>query len=175
MFPWMDLALLHAVHDERLSVKLRCDSRERQPPWHYLGMCSCSRPPVSGLAQTSCLSLFRCSRVRVRRAVVPKNVQPARTKCSWTTTLTGKLSSFGLDPRRSSNFSFCFEHSDSVWLRGPRPWPGMPRSCWCHKLLLNPSNSFFFEVDAPSWVKRHERNRLFRPQGSLSKRLQTRL
>ena len=45
-----------------------------------------------------------CSRVRVRR-VVPKNIQPARTKCSWTTTLTGKLSSFGRDPRRS----FCFE------------------------------------------------------------------
>ena len=86
----------------------------------------------------------RCSRVRVRRVVVPKNIQPVRTKCSWTTTLTGKLSSFGLDPRRSSNFSFCFEHSDSVWLRVPRPWPGMPRSanlagvtncCWIHPTL----------------------------------------
>ena len=36
-------------------------------------------------------------------------------------------------------------------------------SCRCHKLLLNPSNSLF-EVDALSWVKRHEPNRLFRPQ-----------
>ena len=50
----------------------------------------------------------RCSRVRVRRVVVPKNIQPARTKCLWTTTLTGKLSSFGFNPRKSSNFSFCF-------------------------------------------------------------------
>ena len=33
----------------------------------------------------------------------------------------------------------------------------------CHKLLLNPSYSLF-GVDAPSWVKRHEPNRLFRPQ-----------
>ena len=70
----------------------------------------------------------RCSRVRVRRVAVPKNIQPARTKCWWTTTLAGKLSSFGLDPRGSSSFSFCFEHSDSVWLRVPRQWPGMPRS-----------------------------------------------
>ena len=70
------------------------------------------------LDRSSCLKLVgggsseiyrgRCSRVRVRRVVVPKNIQPARTKCSWTTTLTGKLSSFGFDPRRSSNFSFCF-------------------------------------------------------------------
>ena len=45
-------------------------------------------------------------------------------------------------------------------------------SCWCHKLLLNPSNSII-ELNGQSWVKRHEPNRLFRPQRSSSKRLQT--
>ena len=117
---------------------------------------------------------FRCSRVRVRRVVVPKNIQPARTKCSWTTTLTGKISSFGLDPRRSSNFSFWFEHSDSVWLRVPRPWPGMPRSanlagatncCWIQPTLYL------------KWRPRREwrdTNRMgFFDHRSLSKRLQT--
>ena len=123
-----------------------------------------------------CVVCRRCSRVRVRRVVVPKNIQPARTKCSWTTTLTGKLSSFGLDPRRSSNFSFCFEHSDSVWLRVPRPWPGMPRSanlasvkncCWIHPTL------YLKWMPRRQW--RDKPNRPFRAQASLSKRLQTRL
>ena len=100
----------------------------------------------TGLSYAATINVVRCrcSRVRVRRVVVPKTIQSARTKCSWTATLTGKLSSFGLDPRRSSNFSFCFEHSDSVWLPVPRPWPGMPRSarlagvtncCWIHPTL----------------------------------------
>ena len=76
---------------------------------------------------------------------------------------------FKFQPRPAQEFQFqflFFQHSDSVWLRLPRPWPGMPRSanlagvtnCTC---CLNPSNSFF-EVEAP-WMKTHEPNRLFRP------------
>ena len=107
--------------------------------------------------------------MRVRRAVVPKNIQPARTKCSWTTTLTGKFSSFGFDPRRSSNFSFCLDgFNNSVWLRVPRPWPGMPRSaslvsvtncCWIHP-------TFFYLKWRPSreWRDTSQIHGLFRSQ-----------
>ena len=76
---------------------------------------------------------------------------------------------FKFRPRPAQEFQFqflCFEHSDSVWLRVPRPWPGMPRSanlagvtncCWIHPTL-------YLKWEAPSWVKRHEPNRLVRPQ-----------
>ena len=110
----------------------------------------------------------RCSRVRVRRVVVPKNIQPARTKCSWTATLTGKLSSFGFDPRRSSNFSLCFSTlglSLTARAEAMTRHASIGESSWCHKLLLNPSNSFFIWSRGPPWVKRHEPNRwAFRPQ-----------
>ena len=89
----------------------------------------------------------RCSRVRVRRVAVPKNIQPARTKCSWTTTLTGKLSSFGFDPRRSSNFSFCFSTvglSLTARAEAKARHASIAESCLCHKLLLNPSNFFIW-------------------------------
>ena len=124
----------------------------------------------------------RCSRVRVRRVAVPKNIQPARTKCSWTTTQTGKLSSFGFDPCRSSNFTFC---SSTVGLsltadrlRVPRQWLGMPRlpslagvtnCCWIHP-------TFFYLKWRPSreWRDTSQIYGLF-DHRSLSKRLQTRL
>ena len=123
-------------------------------------------------------SLCRCSRVRVRRVVVPKNIQPARTKCSWTTTLTGKLSSFGFDPRWSSNFSFCFSTVGLGLTALPRQWPGMPRSlspagvtncCW-----IDPT--FFYLKWRPSreWRDTSQIDGLF-DRRSLSKRLQTRL
>ena len=75
----------------------------------------------------------RCSRVGVRSEAVPKNIQPAPTKCSCTTTLTSKLSSFGLDPRRSSNFSFWLliwvgiEPSTSA---GPDCCISWTQNCW---------------------------------------------
>ena len=80
--------------------------------------------------------------------VVPKNIQPARTKCSWTTTLTGKLSSFGLDPRRSSNFSFCLlvlnTRTQSDYACRGNGQASLTNCC------LNSSNSLF-EVDAREW------------------------
>ena len=79
------------------------------------------------ITRSELASKCRCSQVWVRRVAVPKNEQHARITCSWTTTPTGKLSNFGLKPRRSSNFSFCFsQHPDSGCLRVPKP--GTPPS-----------------------------------------------
>ena len=61
-----------------------------------------------------------------------------------------------------------FQHSDSVWLRVPRPWPGMPRSaslasvtncCWIHP-------TFFYLKWRPSreWWDTSQIHGLFRPQ-----------
>ena len=89
----------------------------------------------------------RCSRVRVRRVAVPKNIQPARTKCSWTTTLTGKLSSFSLDPRRSSNFSFCFWTlglSLTALAEDMARYASIAESCWGHKLFFESMQLFFW-------------------------------
>ena len=40
---------------------------------------------------------------------------------SWTSTLTGKLSHFGLEPRRSSIFSFSFQRLPLTW-KLPKVW-----------------------------------------------------
>ena len=117
-----------------------------------------------------------CSRVRVRRVVVPKNIQPARrpTKCSWTTTLTGKL---------QVSASTCAGVPVSVLnirTQSDCACRGHGQACLDQRILLVSqtvveSIQLFIWSDAPSWVKRHEPNRLFfRPQRSLSKRLQTR-
>ena len=107
-----------------------------------------SSGPVPGLSCPWSPTPCRCSRVRVRRVVVPKNIQPARTKCSWTTTLTGKLSSFGFDPRRSSNFSFCFSTlglSLTARAEAMARHASIGESSWCHKLLLNQPNFFYLK------------------------------
>ena len=93
--------------------------------------------------QLSC----RCSRVRVRRVVVPKNIQPACTKYSWTTTLTGKLSSFSLDPHRSSNFSLCFSAlgiSLTALAEAMARYASIDEPFWCHKLLFESIQLFFW-------------------------------
>ena len=138
-------------------------SRQNLMDHFFFGIWNRETHLKSSLAYCACCRLWsecQCSRARVRRVAVPKNIQPTCAKCSSTTMLTGKLSSFGFDPHRSSSFSFCFEHAESVWLRVPRPWPcrhaSIGESCRCHKLLLNPSNSLF-EVDGPSWVKKPNR------------------
>ena len=118
----------------------------------------------------------RCSRVRVRRVAVPKNIQPARTKCSWTTTLTGKLSSFSLDPRRSSNFSFCFWTlglSLTALAEDMARYASIAESCWCHKLFFESMQLFFWRGGPREWRRTNQIG--FFDRGSLSKRLQTRL
>ena len=105
--------------------------------------------------QLSC----RCSRVRVRRVVVPKNIQPARTKYSWTTTPTGKLSSFSLDPHRSSNFSLCFSAlglSLTALAEAMARYASIDEPCWCHKLLFESIQLFFWSggpVNEDAWTK----------------------
>ena len=74
-------------------------------------------------------------------------IQPTRTKCSWTATLTGKLSSFGFDPRRSSNFTFCFSTlglSLTARAEAMASQASIGESCWCHKLLCCVIHPTFF-------------------------------
>ena len=112
------------------------------------------------------------SRVSVPRVAVPKNIQPACTKFSWSTRLTGKYSSFGIGQRRSSNFSFCFFNT---WIQSDCVCRGHGQACLDRRILLVSQTVvwihpifFCFWVEASSLVKRHEPKRLFRAQNCRS-------
>ena len=91
----------------------------------------------------------------------------------------GQTFKFQLRPAQEFQFQFLlFQQSDSVWLRVPRQWPGMPRSlslagvtncCWIHPTL-------FYLTWRPSreWRDTSRIDGLI-DRRSMSKRLQTRL
>ena len=112
----------------------------------------------------------RCSRVRVRRVVVPKNIQPAPYQVLVNYYADGQTFKFRLRPAQEFQFQFLFFNSrtqSDCAAEAMARHASIAESCWCHKLLLNSSNFFFllFEVEAQSWMKRHEPNRwAFRPQ-----------